>query len=66
MTAARVHGYGARESERLRDQAGALVDLLHADTAYPAGSRVLEVGYGVGAQTATLAARARSSRARAR
>ena len=50
-----VHGYDARETERLRDQAGALVDLLHHDTAYPAGSRVLEAGCGVGAQTVTLA-----------
>ena len=33
------------------------VDLLHSDTAYPAGSRVLEAGCGVGAQTVTLAAR---------
>jgi SAM-dependent methyltransferase len=52
-----VHGYHSRENERLRDQAGTLVDLLHADTAYPAGSRVLEAGCGVGAQTVTLAAR---------
>lgn len=51
-----VHGYAPRESERLNDQAGALVDLLHHDTAYPAGSRVLEAGCGVGAQTVTLAA----------
>ncbi len=51
-----VHGYAARESERLSDQAGALVALLHHDTAYPAASRVLEVGCGVGAQTVTLAA----------
>src|SRR5207253_8547448 len=52
-----VHGYDTRENERLRDQAGTLVDLLHADTAYPAGSTVLEAGCGVGAQTVTLAAR---------
>ena len=52
-----VHGYDARESERLGDQAGALVDLLHHDTGYPRGSRVLEAGCGVGAQTVTLAAR---------
>jgi SAM-dependent methyltransferase len=51
-----VHGYDARESERLTDQAGSLVELLHHDTAYPAGSRVLEAGCGVGAQTVTLAA----------
>jgi len=50
-----VHGYDARENERLQDQAGTLVDLLHHDTAYPAGSRVLEAGCGVGAQTVTLA-----------
>ncbi len=52
-----VHGYHPRENERLQDQAGTLVDLLHADTAYPEGSTVLEVGCGVGAQTITLARR---------
>ena len=52
-----VHGYDGREAERLSDQAGTLVDLLHGDTSYPAGSRVLEAGCGVGAQTVTLAAR---------
>ena len=50
-----VHGYHTRESERLRDQAGTLVDLLHSDTAYAAGSTVLEAGCGTGAQTVTLA-----------
>lgn len=55
MTEAYVHGYDARERARLRDQAGTLVELLHSDTCYPAGSRVLEVGCGVGAQTVTLA-----------
>lgn len=50
-----VHGYGKRENVRLEDQAGTLVDLLHSDTAYPAGSFVLEAGCGVGAQTVTLA-----------
>ncbi len=49
-----VHGYGLPENVRLQDQAATLVDLLHADTAYPAGSRVLEAGCGVGAQTVTL------------
>jgi SAM-dependent methyltransferase len=50
-----VHGYHERESERLQAQAGSVLDLLHADTAYPAGSLVLEVGCGTGAQTVTLA-----------
>jgi SAM-dependent methyltransferase len=53
--AAYIHGYQSREQQRLHDQAGALARLLHADTAYPAGSRVLEAGCGVGAQTLTLA-----------
>ena len=50
-----VHGYDDRENIRLRDQASTLVELLHSDTTYPAGSRVLEAGCGVGAQTVTLA-----------
>ncbi len=55
MTPGYVHGYDPRENLRLQDQAATLADLLHADTAYPAGSRVLEAGCGVGAQTVTLA-----------
>lgn len=54
MNPSYVHGYKARENERLQDQASALVELLHSDTAYPAGSKVLEVGCGVGAQTLIL------------
>ncbi|MFI0785263.1 methyltransferase domain-containing protein [Streptomyces lydicus] len=50
-----VHGYSPREAHRLGDQADTLAALLHAGTAYPAGSRVLEVGCGVGAQTVHLA-----------
>lgn len=50
-----VHGYSARESERLADQAQTLTDLLHLDTRYPAGARVLEAGCGIGAQTVILA-----------
>ncbi|MFJ6773529.1 hypothetical protein ACIQOV_21670, partial [Kitasatospora sp. NPDC091257] len=46
-----VHGYARTEARRLGDQADTLADLLHAGTAYPAGSRVLEAGCGVGAQT---------------
>ncbi len=50
-----VHGYDLRENTRLQDQASTLVELLHSDTSYPAGSEVLEAGCGVGAQTITLA-----------
>jgi ubiquinone/menaquinone biosynthesis C-methylase UbiE len=50
-----VHGYDQRENIRLQDQALTLVELLHSDTCYPAGSRVLEAGCGIGAQTITLA-----------
>jgi len=55
MNKAYVHGYDQRENIRLQDQASTLVELLHSDTLYPAGSRVLEAGCGVGAQTVTLA-----------
>jgi ubiquinone/menaquinone biosynthesis C-methylase UbiE len=55
MKKAYVHGYDQRENIRLQDQASTLVELLHSDTQYPAGSRVLEAGCGVGAQTITLA-----------
>jgi ubiquinone/menaquinone biosynthesis C-methylase UbiE len=55
MNKAYVHGYDHRENLRLQDQASTLVDLLHSDTVYPAGSLVLEAGCGVGAQTVTLA-----------
>jgi SAM-dependent methyltransferase len=50
-----VHGYSPRESERLADQAQTLTNLLHHDTRYPPGSRVLEAGCGIGAQTVILA-----------
>ena len=54
MGSAYIHGYDPKESRRLQDQASTLVELLHSDTSYPAGSRVLEAGCGVGAQTLTL------------
>jgi len=50
-----VHGYHEREGARLQAQARSVLDLLHGDTTYPAGSLVLEVGCGTGAQTITLA-----------
>jgi SAM-dependent methyltransferase len=62
MSDAYVHGYHPRENERLQEQARTLVDLLHSDTAYPGGGRVLEAGCGVGAQTVTLARRSPDAR----
>ncbi|KUJ41305.1 methyltransferase type 11 [Streptomyces albus subsp. albus] len=56
MTVGYVHGYSRQETRRLGDQADTLARLLHQGTAYPAGSRVLEVGCGVGAQTVHLVA----------
>jgi ubiquinone/menaquinone biosynthesis C-methylase UbiE len=50
-----VHGYSDIESDRLVDQANTLANLLHNETVYPAGSKVLEAGCGVGAQTLMLA-----------
>jgi ubiquinone/menaquinone biosynthesis C-methylase UbiE len=55
MTRKYVHGYTPREDARLVDQATTLTEILHADTVYPAGSRVLEAGCGVGAQSVILA-----------
>ena len=52
-----VHGYTDRETRRLREQSLILEELLHAGTHYPPGSRVLEVGCGVGAQTHILSRR---------
>ncbi|WP_327287943.1 methyltransferase domain-containing protein [Streptomyces sp. NBC_01198] len=54
-TAGYLHGYSEREAARLGDQADTLAALVHAGTAYPTGSRVLEIGCGVGAQTVHLA-----------
>lgn len=50
-----VHGYSEREAVRLSDQARTLSALLHHDTFYPPGARVLEAGCGVGSQTLVLA-----------
>ncbi|MDK2831685.1 MAG: hypothetical protein PWQ75_1437 [Methanolobus sp.] len=49
-----VHGYSEREASRLCDQANTLEELLHSDTKYPSGSKVLEAGCGIGAQTVIL------------
>jgi len=50
-----VHGYSDRESERLHDQADTLDELLHHDSIFPADSKILEAGCGVGAQTKIIA-----------
>jgi ubiquinone/menaquinone biosynthesis C-methylase UbiE len=49
-----VHGYSAKESSRLFDQAVTLTELLHDGTYYPKGAKLLEAGCGVGAQTIIL------------
>lgn len=55
MTKVYVHGYSEIEFNRLVDQANTLADLLHNETAYSTGTKVLEAGCGVGAQTLMLA-----------
>ena len=55
MAGVYVHGYSAEESERLNAQAGILSDFIHAKATFAPGSRVLEAGCGVGAQTVQLA-----------
>jgi len=50
-----VHGYSSRERKRLHDQSLTLQELFYCDTEYSAGSKVLEAGCGVGAQTRILA-----------
>jgi len=57
-----VHGYTERESARLEDQANTLDDLLHHDSVFPAGSRILEAGCGTGAQTKIIAPKNPDSR----
>ncbi len=52
-----VHGYSERETQRLYEQAEILEDIIHCGTQFPAGSRVLEAGCGVGAQTRLLVKR---------
>jgi SAM-dependent methyltransferase len=57
-----VHGYHAHERDRLHNQGNTLVELIHGDTAYAAGSVVLEPGCGVGVQTVVLARRSPGAR----
>ncbi|MDP6349643.1 MAG: methyltransferase domain-containing protein [Chloroflexota bacterium] len=50
-----VHGYSDREAGRLADQADSVRELIHGDTLFAPGDRVLEPGCGIGAQTFPLA-----------
>lgn len=50
-----IHGYSDREARRLVDQATSVADFLHHDSIWEAGSRILEIGCGVGAQTQIIA-----------
>jgi ubiquinone/menaquinone biosynthesis C-methylase UbiE len=50
-----VHGYSTTEADRLADQANTLAELLHPSVRFSPGSRVLEAGCGIAAQTVHLA-----------
>jgi ubiquinone/menaquinone biosynthesis C-methylase UbiE len=50
-----VHGYSKKEAIRLNDQANSLADLIHYDSVWLEGSKILEAGCGTGAQTKTIA-----------
>jgi SAM-dependent methyltransferase len=52
-----VHGYNDKEFTRLEDQANCLEELLHHDSVFAKGSKILEVGCGTGAQTKIIAAK---------
>ena len=55
MTGTYVHGYSEKEAQRLFDRADTLTSLIHHDSFFPSGSRILEAGCGTGAQTCILA-----------
>jgi len=50
-----VHGYSDTEAGRLHDQANTLGELLHNDSIFPPGAKILEAGCGTGCQTVFLA-----------
>jgi len=50
-----VHGYSLHEVSRLYDQASTVGEFIHWDSYWSEGSRILEAGCGVGAQTQIIA-----------
>lgn len=50
-----IHGYSQTEAQRLLDQATSVADFIHYDSIWEEGSRILEIGCGVGAQTEIIA-----------
>lgn len=50
-----IHGYTSQEAQRLYRQAELLAPILHADSNFAPGSKILEAGCGVGAQTKIIA-----------
>ena len=50
-----VHGYTVREAKRLDDQSSTMEELLHYDSIWKPGERVLEAGCGIGSQTRFIA-----------
>ena len=52
-----IHGYSEEEKKRLKDQARTVSEFLHYDSIWENGSKILEVGCGVGAQTEIIAKR---------
>lgn len=49
-----LHGYNSQEQQRLIDQAGFLAPLIYPDVDFSGCKKLIEVGSGVGAQTAVL------------
>lgn len=54
MTEPYVHGFDERSRQRLDDQAASIDELVHCDTVFPPGARVVEFGCATGAQTLLL------------